>query len=260
MPTCFLIQPFDNDAFDRRCSEVIKPAVSAAGLVPYRVDEDAGAAVLIDAIEQNIRGSALCLADVTTNNPNVWFELGFAIASGKEVVLICSKSRESRFPFDIQHRKIIQYSTESPSDMEQLKHALVTRLKALVAKAGSNERMAIQPTLAPIEGLDQMQITALAAIAASADIPDSPVSASQVKRDIENAGFNALAANVALQQLANNDLVQLLQIDDQYSDGPYWCYKLTDSGWSWIRANLRVLNLKSEPIRRQQARGDEMPF
>ena len=74
----------------------------------------------IDDIESGIRNLKYALAEITTDNPNVWFELGFAMAVPKEVVLVCSDERKSKFPFDGQHRNIITYKTESPQDFTQL--------------------------------------------------------------------------------------------------------------------------------------------
>jgi len=78
MPTCFVIQPFDSAGkFDKRYKETFVPAIVAAGLEPYRVDQDARADVLITSIEDGIRSAAsaaVCLADITTDNPNVWYE------------------------------------------------------------------------------------------------------------------------------------------------------------------------------------------
>ena len=90
MPTCFVIQPFDRGPFDKRYADIHKPAIGAAGLTPYRVDQDPNVSVPIESIEEEIRNSAMCLADITLNNPNVWFELGYALACGKEVVLVCA--------------------------------------------------------------------------------------------------------------------------------------------------------------------------
>jgi hypothetical protein len=70
--------------------------------------------------ERGIQDARLCFADITEDNPNVWFELGYAIACKKEVVLVCSKERTTKFPFDMQHRTIIHYGTGSPSDFESL--------------------------------------------------------------------------------------------------------------------------------------------
>jgi hypothetical protein len=117
---CFMIQPFDGGKFDKRFDEVFKPAVTAAGLEPYRVDRDPGASIPIEEIETGIRQSAICFADVTLDNPNVWFELGYAIAVGKDICIVSSEERQTKYPFDIQHRKIIKYKVESPSDYANL--------------------------------------------------------------------------------------------------------------------------------------------
>lgn len=101
MPSCFVIQPFDGGKFDNRFNDVYSPAIIDAELEPYRVDQDPKVSIPIQDIEKGIRESRLCLADITIDNPNVWFELGYAIACGKEVVLVCPKERQSKFPFDI---------------------------------------------------------------------------------------------------------------------------------------------------------------
>ena len=109
------MRPFDGAVFDSRNREIYAPAIVAAGLEPYRVDEDPKVSIPIQDIERGIRQSHICLAEISNDNPNVWFELGFAIACGKEVVLICSDARTTRFPFDVQHHTIIKYSTGASS-------------------------------------------------------------------------------------------------------------------------------------------------
>ncbi len=39
---------------------------------------------------------------------NAMFELGYAIACQKEVILVCSDERKEEFPFDVRHRNIIE--------------------------------------------------------------------------------------------------------------------------------------------------------
>ncbi|MCT4493109.1 nucleoside 2-deoxyribosyltransferase [Bosea minatitlanensis] len=95
MSRCFVIQPFDGSAFDARFDEVIAPAIKAAGLEPYRVDRDPSVSIPIQDIADGIRNSVLCVADISIDNPNVWFELGYAISANKEVVMICSDARQS---------------------------------------------------------------------------------------------------------------------------------------------------------------------
>src|SRR5438552_18122335 len=95
MQTCFVIQPFDAAKFDKRFDDTFKPAIDDAGLKAYRVDKDPEIEVPIDGIEAGIKAAAICLADITTDNPNVWYELGYAFAIGKPVVMVCSSERES---------------------------------------------------------------------------------------------------------------------------------------------------------------------
>jgi nucleoside 2-deoxyribosyltransferase len=127
MPTCFVIQPFDGGPFDKRYEDTLAPAIRAAGIDPYRVDRDENAVIPIESIEEGIRRADVCLADITTDNPNVWLEVGFALASGKSVVLVCSHERV-KFPFDVQHRTIIRYKTEAKRDFETLADQVTKRL------------------------------------------------------------------------------------------------------------------------------------
>jgi hypothetical protein len=129
MPTCFVIQPFDSGKFDKRYEQVFKPAIVAADLEPYRVDQDLRVDIPIDAIESGIREAAVCLADITTDNPNVWYELGYAFAVGKPVVMVCSKERD-KYPFDIQHRTVISYTADAPNDFSTLQDKITARLVA----------------------------------------------------------------------------------------------------------------------------------
>ena len=106
MGRCFVIQPFDEGGFyDRRYAEVLAPAVRGAGLEPYRVDRDPSADVPIETIESEIQSAAACIAGISEDNPNVWYELGYAMAARKDVVLLSSAARK-RYPFDIQHHPL----------------------------------------------------------------------------------------------------------------------------------------------------------
>jgi hypothetical protein len=63
---CFVIIPFDKGPYMALYKAVIEPAIKAAGLDPYRVDRDHGTQVLTKAIEDGIRTSAICIAEITT--------------------------------------------------------------------------------------------------------------------------------------------------------------------------------------------------
>ena len=114
---CCVFQIFDDGgASDKRYDEVILPAIKAPDLEPCRVDRDAGAEIHIDTLHEEIRRSAVCLADITPDDPNVWYELGFAVASDQPIVMICKKGRT--LPFDTHHRSTIFYTQESQRDSD----------------------------------------------------------------------------------------------------------------------------------------------
>ncbi len=131
--TCFVLQPFDNDKFDKRYKEIIEPVIKECGLVSYRVDEDCASVIPIESIHTKIRESIVCIAEITTDNPNVWYELGYALALEKNVIILCSEERTTLFPFDIRHRNILVYKTQTISDFQELKNRLKNRINAYLS-------------------------------------------------------------------------------------------------------------------------------
>ena len=173
MSTCFVIQPFDGAKFDKRYVDVYKPAIEHAGLEAYRVDVDPQVSIPIESIEKGIRQATICLADISTDNPNVWYELGFAFAAKRPIVMVCSEQRSGRYPFDIQHRSIISYQEESTSDFEVLKMKLTEKLKALLQQETVFDEIANDTPVAPVHGLSQPEILVVAVIAGEAFMPNS---------------------------------------------------------------------------------------
>jgi|SRR5271165_3741046 len=137
--SCFVIQPFDEGKFDRLYNEIFKPAIEEAGFHPYRVDEDPSVHIPIDEIENGIKQAAACFVEITTDRPNVWFELGYARACEKPLVLVCEKTARNHFPFDIQHRNIIRYDIGAPSYFQILNERIIARLRAIDEQIASSQ-------------------------------------------------------------------------------------------------------------------------
>ncbi|MFZ4083252.1 MAG: hypothetical protein ACOYKN_18635 [Pirellula sp.] len=237
MTTCFVIQPFDSGKYDKRYKDVYKPAIVDAGLEPYRVDKDPSVNVPIDAIEQGIRDSLVCLADITTDNPNVWYELGFAFASGKPVVLLCGEDRTGKkYPFDIQHRTITLYQADSPSDFETLKSAITSRLKALAKRDIAMREISKNEKVAPVAGLSQPELIVLASVAGNVMLPGEGVTAYIVKNDVERSGFTTLGFALGIKRLTARGFVTLCESSD-YNGEPCQEIVLADVAWDWIEQN-----------------------
>src|SRR5690606_27405830 len=115
-----------------------------AGFEPYRVDRDPTASIPIDEIQRNIEDAIFVFSDVSEDNPNVWFEVGFAIAKGKEVCFVCARDRltkDRKFPFDIQHRSIIVYDSVSRSDWDDLETRITERMHGIQKRLDKNSEI-----------------------------------------------------------------------------------------------------------------------
>lgn len=66
----------------------------------------------MDQVWQGINAAKVLVAELTSRNPNVFYELGLAHALKKPVVLISAK--EEDVPFDLQHIRVIYYDVNDP--------------------------------------------------------------------------------------------------------------------------------------------------
>ena len=62
--------------FNRVYEELIKPALEEAGLEVFRADEEERAGDIRTDMFQELLIADLVVADLTIDNPNVWYELG----------------------------------------------------------------------------------------------------------------------------------------------------------------------------------------
>ena len=249
---CCVFQIFDGGGpYDKRYDEVISPAIKAAGLEPYRVDRDAGAEIPIETLHEEIRRSVVCLADITPDNPNVWFELGLAVASDQHIVMICKKGRT--LPFDTHHRSTIFYTQESPRDFEQLKNEITSRLKAALKRRAEVQRVVSVSPVKETEGLKPHEIAALALVFANCGSVEDCASAYQIRQGMQNAGYNEVATKLALASLERKEYVK--SETDQHYNEPFYIYRFTPQGEEWLLKNQNQLELRV-----QGDADDRLPF
>ncbi len=258
MEKCFVIQPFDGGKFDKRYQDVFAPAICDVGLEPYRVDQDPSVSIPIEDIQTGIANSRICLADISVDNPNVWFEVGFAIASKRNVVLVCSHERQEKFPFDVQHRSIIRYAIESQSDFEHLRRQVTKRLNAVMQKEDQIGKVAAITKIAEAKGLEQYEIATLVVIASQLPEPTGGVSAFMIQRDMEKAGFTKIATTLGVRGLLQKRFLE--EFEDQDYDGSYFnAFRVTDIGISWLLQNTDRLNLTIPEVNESLLK-EEVPF
>lgn len=221
MDTCFIIQPFDNDKFDRRFTESYIPAITKADLEPYRIDRDLSVRVMIDEIEARIRESAICFADITSDNPNVWYELGYAFACGKDVIMVCSDERTGKFPFDIQHRHIIKYKTGSKGDYELLEETITKKIIAFRQSLETSNILQSTPVV-ETEGLKSHEIAILVLITENTFTVEQSLSIYLLQSKMNKSGYTDIATSLGIKSLYKKGLILLgTENDDNYNNDPY---------------------------------------
>src|SRR5262245_25267413 len=138
-PLCFVLMPFGEkpDAtglkinFDAVYRDLIAPAIRAAKLDPVRADEEIVGGIIHKPMFERLILCEYAVADLTTANANVFYELGVrhAVRPGTTVLIFASGSR---LPFDVAPLRALPYDLNSeglPKDLEKAKAALAARLK-----------------------------------------------------------------------------------------------------------------------------------
>ena len=107
---CFVIKPFTSE-FDDVYAVIKQTVENATNTVSgrcFRLDETRPAGRITDRLLNELRAATFCIADLTGNRPNVMWEIGFAMALEKPIIIITQNLDE--LPFDIKDMQSIPYS------------------------------------------------------------------------------------------------------------------------------------------------------
>jgi hypothetical protein len=176
------------------------------------------------------------------------------------VVLLSLDEPSRPFPFDVQHRHIIRYRTESTRDFQHLHDEIVKRLIATMQREEQLELAAQPSSVAEIEGLSPHELVALVAVTENLSTGGS-VTAYSVRDDMERAGFTRVAVTLGLRLLQQKHLLQEFE-DSDLNGNEFMAYRLTDKGWDWLLRNQHTLVLKHSTPKHARVVGDddEIPF
>jgi hypothetical protein len=129
---CFVLMPFA-DEFYQIYEQAISVAAENAGLRCMHAGEIFDNREIVENIWESICIAQVIVADVTHRNPNVFYELGICHTLGKEVIIITQNSND--VPFDIRHRRYIEYS---PKALSTLKIRLEKTIQTVVVRICEN--------------------------------------------------------------------------------------------------------------------------
>ena len=261
-PTCFVIQAFDGSTYDLRYKETIRPALIKADVEPQRADEILGLNPVIEKIEAAIEAASICIAEVSVDNPNVWFELGYALALNRPTVILCEKSIRPKLPFDIQHRPVIFYRTDSKSGYDELENNIVKWVKNELITANRVRKITtLKPGSKAIVDLEEYEVAALSAAFAFWPTSEGGISHWQLAQKFKELKLSEIALALAVSGLMERGLLtEKLLVDRDYDSSEYKCYFVTNSGIKWLQNNKEILIVK-EPERAALPEFDDaIPF
>ena len=114
---CFVLMPFGRKQapdsnliidFDAVYTDIIKPAIEDAGLEPLRADEEMTGGVIHKPMFERLILCRFAVADMTTANANVFYELGVRHAvKPQSTVLLFAEG--GRLPFDVAPLRALPY-------------------------------------------------------------------------------------------------------------------------------------------------------
>jgi hypothetical protein len=124
----FVILPFQ-EPFLVVYEKAVKPALTDLGCVVAKADDVKTVDSIINIILSQITQARFLVADVTYRNPNVFYEIGYAHAVGKKVILL-SQSAED-LPFDLRHWRHIIYDPNSINALKKELREVASNLLSL---------------------------------------------------------------------------------------------------------------------------------
>jgi hypothetical protein len=135
------------------------------GLEPVRADEELAGGIIHKPMYERLILCEYAVADLTTANANVFYELGIrhAVRPWSTVLLFAG---QSRLPFDVAPLRAMPYkltATGQPDDVDAAKTALVERLRDAQNKAAKEGADTDSPLFQLVEGfpkvIDQLDHT-----------------------------------------------------------------------------------------------------
>jgi tetratricopeptide (TPR) repeat protein len=116
-PLCFVLMPFgakkdpaggpDID-FDAIYQKAIQPAVENAGMECIRADEERTGGIIHKPMFERLLLCDFAVADLTTANPNVFYELGIRHAA-RPATTLAIFAKNTRLPFDVNFLRALAY-------------------------------------------------------------------------------------------------------------------------------------------------------
>jgi hypothetical protein len=135
-PFIFVLMPFDKK-FTDIYKFGIKGTADDVGAYAERLDEQIFKEEMLDRIFNQISKADVIIGDMTDRNPNVFYEVGYAHALGKIVLLLTQRAED--IPFDLTHHQHIVYG----GSISILKSELISKLQWAISESQKRQETSV---------------------------------------------------------------------------------------------------------------------
>lgn len=247
------MQVFDGGAYDRRYVETFSPAIQKGGATPLRADKILGSKPIIDKIEGAIRGATIAFAEISEDNPNVFIELGYALDLGIPLVIACDRAKRTSLPFDISHRPVLFYKTESQGDFEQLSRDIQSAVGAALTDARERLRALAESSGAPPKNKDTDSLKErilLEILEFQIGDPDG-IAAYRIKTALSSEGATERLVSLGILALEHDGLIESKTVSD-YNNDEYTAYRLSRDGSALLLNQYADIKRREEEKQRDR--------
>ncbi len=139
-PLCFVLMPFGTKPgsggmpiqFDAVFNELIAPAIREASLEPLRADEEQAGGMIHKPMFERLILCEYAVADLTTANANVFYELGLRHAVRPASTVLIFAEGSGQLPFDVGPLRAVPYrlgANGKPANVDDDRFRIVKRLE-----------------------------------------------------------------------------------------------------------------------------------
>lgn len=154
MKRCFLISPIGAEGSEIRehaddvMDFIIKPAMEELGYESYRSDHSHALGKISDQMFKSILQDDLCVALLTFQNPNVYYELAVAQSAARPVIILALKG--TNLPFDIKDMRVVHYDLKPRPLSEGVYIKEIIEKVRFIESEGGNRVVPFAPELSPL--------------------------------------------------------------------------------------------------------------
>jgi hypothetical protein len=215
---CFVLMPFD-ESFREVYTDVYKAVCTEHHIDCWRVDEISRPGSITRDIVEGILDADIVIADLTSKNPNVFYELGIAHSVGNKTIMTAQSIND--VPFDVANYRVILYQ-QSIAGARELKRKLGEAIRELL-KALDQTNNPLQEAMSRRSALGKHRKTPLVKYVDVNSLPkrmrdwlqENGISYAE---DVNNIDLEALANTEGLGQTSLGKFLSQVLQHDLYDD------------------------------------------